>query len=122
MRVAFLVALLVHAAVPSMLFAQSLTPGKYSGRMEYRDKADRPRSDMVTLTIDKADGNQFEGVAWIGTPNCRRDVPVRGKIDGDTLKVRGGEKEECSVRWDLKWAGDALEGSATRGRTIRLSK
>jgi hypothetical protein len=101
--------------------AQQLEAGKYSGRLDYVT-AGTARNQMVSLTVEKVEGDRFEGVAWVGTPNCRVDVPVRGRWEGDTLKVRGKADKGCGVGWDLKRVGDALEGTTSGGNPIRLSK
>jgi hypothetical protein len=100
---------------------QQLEPGKYSGRVEYI-AAGTARSQMVSLTVEKVEGDRFEGIAWVGTANCGVDVPVRGKWEGDTLKVRGKADKGCGIGWDLKRAGDALEGKTSGGNSIRISK
>jgi len=79
--------------------------------------------EMVTLTIDKVEGNQIEGVAWVGIKLCRVDTPVQGQLSGDKLKVTGKPvKQDCGIRWDLKVEGNKLEGTTPSGYTIVLSK
>jgi hypothetical protein len=117
-----------HAAVPLaamflsfQVLGQSLTAGKYSGRIDF-NYAGTMRSEMATLTVEKVEGDQIQGVAWIGTSNCKVDVPVRGRWEGDTLKVRGKAVSGCGVSWDLRLVGDKLEGTTSAGSAIRLSK
>ena len=83
----------------------------------------KPMQDMVTLAIDKVQGNQVEGVSWVGTKRCRVDTPVQGRLDGDTLKVTGkAVKEDCGIRWELKVAGNKLEGTTPGGNAIVLQR
>jgi hypothetical protein len=117
----------VHAAALAALsfvaydgLAQQLAPGKYSGRVDYVAGGTQ-RNDSVSLNIEKVEGNRFQGSAWVGTPNCRADVPVQGKLDGDTMKV-WGKGEKCGVKWELKLEGDKLEGTTSGGSSVRLSK
>ena len=77
----------------------------------------------MSLTIDKVEGNQIEGVARVGTKRCRVDTPVQGQLDGDTLKVTGkAVNEDCGIRWELKVDGNKLEGKTPAGYPIALSK
>lgn len=121
-RIAVGCALLGLIGQPATALAQSLAPGKYSGTFSYL-WMDKPMQDMATLTIEKVEGNQFEGVAWLGNKTCRVDTPVRGKLDGDTLTVLGKPvKEGCGIRWELKGNGTKFEGKTSGGNTITLSK
>ena len=122
MRTAFCCALLGVLVQPFIAAAQSLAPGKYSGTIRYQ-WMDKPMQDMATLTIESVDGNQFQGVAWVGNKTCRVDTPVRGKLEGDTLTVSGKPvKEGCGVRWELKGDGSRFEGKSAGGNAITLSK
>jgi hypothetical protein len=109
---------------PLSVLAQSIAPGKYSGRVEFTWAGDARRmSEMVTLTIDKVEGDRFEGVAWVGFKFCQVDTPVQGRLEGDLLKVRGKPvKEKCGISWDLKVDGNKLEGKSSSGNEIKLSK
>jgi hypothetical protein len=109
---------------PLPILAQAMAPGKYSGRMEFIWPGDgRRMSEMVTLTIDKVEGDRFEGIAWVGIRACQVDTPVRGRLEGDVLKVRGAPvKEKCGINWDLKVDGNKLEGKSSTGSEIKLSK
>lgn len=121
-RIAVGCVLLVLLGQPSAALAQSLAPGKYTGNFYYLWMG-KPMQDMVTLTIDSVDGNEFKGVAWQGNKTCRVDTPVRGRLDGETLTVTGKPvKEGCGIRWDLKIDGSKLEGKTSGGNTITLSK
>ena len=103
--------------------AQQLAPGKYTGRMEFTSPAGKPINETVTLTIEKVDGDRVEGIAWVGTRLCSVDTPFAGRLEGDTLKLRGAPlKEKCGVNWDLKVAGDKLEGTTASGYAVRLSR
>ena len=83
----------------------------------------KPMQEMVTLTLDKVEENQIQGVAWVGTKRCQVDTPVQGRLDGDVLKVTGkAVKEDCGIRWELKVVGNKLEGTTPGGSTIVLSK
>ena len=121
-RIAMGCALLVLLGQPSAVVAQSLAPGKYTGNYNYLWMG-KPMQDMVTLTIETVEGNQFQGVAWVGNKTCRVDTPVRGRLDGETLTVTGkAVKEGCGVRWDLKVEGTKFEGKSSGGNAITLSK
>jgi hypothetical protein len=121
-RIAVGCALLGLIGQPSAVLAQSLEPGKYTGTFSYL-WMDKPMQDMATLTIETVDGNQFQGVAWLGSKLCRVDTPVRGRLDGETLTVTGKPvKDGCGVRWDLKVKGTKFEGKTSGGNTITLSK
>ena len=114
-----LLGLIVQAPLAA---AQVLEPGKYTGNMNFLWSG-KPMQEMVTLTIDKVEGNQIEGVAWVGTKLCHVDTPVHGQLDGDTLKVTGkAVKQDCGIRWELKVKGNKLEGTTPGGSTIVLSK
>jgi hypothetical protein len=107
---------------PLVVAAQTVAPGKYTGYMHFT-WAGKPMQEMATLTIEKVDGNEIQGVAWVGTKRCRVDTPVQGKLDGDALKVTGkAVKEDCGIRWELKVAGNKLEGTTPAGNTIVLTK
>ena len=121
-RIAVGCALLGLLGQPSAVMAQSLVPGKYTGNFSYL-WVGKPMQDMATLTIETVDGNQFQGVAWLGNKNCRVDTPVRGRLDGETLTVTGKPvKEGCGVRWELKVEGSKLEGKTSSGNAISLSR
>jgi hypothetical protein len=121
---AFQLLVVAGVAAASTAVAQvQLQPGKYTGRMEYVNPAGKPMNDTVTLIIEKSGPEGFEGVAWDGRRNCQVDTPVQGRWDGATLKVRGKAlKDGCGVSWELKTAGDALEGTGTGGKTLKLSR
>ena len=121
-RIATGCALLALLGQPSAVVAQSLAPGKYTGNYQYLWMG-KPMQDMVTLTIETVEGNEFHGVAWVGNKSCRVDTPVRGRLDGETLTVTGKAiKEGCGVRWDLKVEGSKFEGKSSGGNAITLSK
>lgn len=102
--------------------AQAPAPGKYTGNISYL-WVGKPMQDMATLTIETVDGNQFQGVAWVGNKSCRVDTPVRGRLEGDTLVVTGKPvKEGCGIRWELKAEGNKFEGKTPNGNTITLSR
>ena len=108
---------------PLPVLAQTIAPGKYTGRMEFMWAGGRLMSEMVTLTIDKVEGDRFQGVAWVGVKFCSVDTPVQGRLEGDVLKVRGAPvKEKCGINWDLKVDGNKLEGKSSTGSEIKLSK
>ena len=114
-----LVGLMFQAPVVA---AQELAPGKYTGQINFT-WVGKPMQEMVTLSVDKVQGNQIEGVAWVGTKRCQVDTPVQGRLDGDVLKVTGkAVKEDCGIRWELKVVGNKLEGTTPGGSTISLSK
>ena len=116
-------ALVALSLPPRLVLAQTVSPGKYTGRMELVNPAGKPMNETVTLTIDKVDGDRVEGVAWVGTRLCSVDTPFTGRLEGDTLKLRGAPlKEKCGVNWELKVVGDKLEGTTAGGNTVRLSK
>jgi len=122
MRTALGCALLGLLVLPPLVAAQTLVPGKYKGNVEFLFSG-KPIQEMVTLTIDKVEGNQFEGVAWVGIKICRVDTPVRGRLEGDTLVVTGKPlKDNCGIRWDLKGDGNKFEGKSSNGNTITLSR
>ena len=122
MRIAVSCALLGLLGQPSAVVAQSPAPGKYTGTYSYLWMG-KPMQDMVTLTIESVEGNQFQGVAWVGNKTCRVDTPVRGRLDGETLTVTGkAVKEGCGVRWDLKVEGTKFEGKSSGGNAITLSR
>ncbi|HQR22799.1 MAG TPA: hypothetical protein PLE54_18790 [Burkholderiaceae bacterium] len=122
MRKLFGLALLGLLIQPLPAAAQELAPGKYTGNMSFLWSG-KPMQDMVTLTIDKVQGNRFEGVAWVGTKRCQVDTPVQGRLDGDTLKVTGkAVKEDCGIRWELKVVGNKLEGTTPGGNAIVLHR
>ena len=122
MRTALGFVLLGLMVQPLLVAAQELAPGKYTGNMNFLWSG-KPMQEMVTLTIDKVEGNQIEGVAWVGTKLCRVDTPVQGQLNGDTLKVTGkAVKQDCGIRWELKVKGNKLEGTTPGGSTIVLSK
>ena len=121
-RIAAGCALLGLLVQPLTAGAQALAPGKYSGTFSYLWMG-KPMQDMATLTIETVEGNQFQGVAWLGNKTCRVDTPVRGRLDGETLTVTGKPvKEGCGIRWDLKVDGAKFEGKTSGGNTITLSK
>jgi len=109
---------------PLPVLAQAIAPGKYTGRMEFKWAGDgRLMSEMVTLTIEKVEGDRFQGVAWVGVKSCKVDTPVQGRLEGDVLKVRGAPvKEKCGISWDLKVDGNKLEGKTSTGSALTLSK
>jgi hypothetical protein len=109
---------------PLLVLAQAITPGKYNGKVEFTWSGDgRRMSEMATLSIDKVEGDRFEGVAWVGYSFCKVDTPVQGRLEGDLLKVRGKPvKEKCGISWDLKVDGNKLEGKTPAGNEIKLSK
>jgi hypothetical protein len=115
---------LVALLLPSFpLLAQTVSPGKYSGQIEFQGPGGRQVRSTVMFNVEKVEGDQVHGVAWFGTPNCSVDTPVQGKLEGDTLKVRGAPvKERCGVNWELKVAGDKLEGKTSTGIALVLSK
>jgi hypothetical protein len=77
----------------------------------------------VTFTIDNVDGKEVHGVAWVGTPLCSVDTPVKGTLEGDLLKVRGTPlKERCGINWELKVAGSKLDGKTGAGVPLVLSR
>ena len=122
MRTAFGWALLGLLVLPPLAAGQTLTPGKYKGTVEFLFSG-KPILEMVTLTIDTVEGNQFEGIAWVGIKICRVDTPVRGRLDGDTLIVTGKPlKDNCGIRWELKGDGNKFEGKSSNGNPITLSK
>ena len=122
MRTALGFVLLGLMVQPLLVAAQALVPGKYTGNMNFLWQG-KPMQEMVTLTIDKVEGNQIQGVAWVGTKLCRVDTPVQGQLDGDTLKVTGkAVKENCGIRWELKVEGNKLKGTTPAGNAIALSK
>jgi hypothetical protein len=121
-RFALACALLGFLSQPFTASAQSLAPGKYTGTFYYLWMG-KPMQDMVTLTIETVEGNQFQGTAWLGNKLCRVDTPVKGRLDGETLTVTGkAVKEGCGIRWELKAEGTKFEGKTSGGNTITLSK
>jgi hypothetical protein len=121
-RFAVACALLGFLGQPFAVEAQSLAPGKYTGNFNYLWMG-KPMQDMVTLTIETVEGNQFQGIAWLGNKTCRVDTPVKGRLDGETLTVTGKPvKEGCGIRWDLKVEGTKFEGKTSGGNAITLSK
>ena len=122
MRTAVGVVLLGLMVQPLLVAAQTVAPGKYTGNINFMWLG-KPMHEMVTLTVDKVEGNQIQGVAWVGTKRCQVDTPVQGQLDGDALKVLGkAVKEDCGIRWELKVVGNKLEGTTPGGSTIVLSK
>ena len=122
MRTAVGFVLLGLMVQPLLVAAQALTPGKYTGNMNFMWMG-KPMQEMVTLTLDKVEGNRIQGAAWVGTKRCQVDTPVQGQLEGDMLKVTGkAVKEDCGIRWELKVVGDKLEGTTPGGSTIVLSK
>jgi len=122
MRIVYGISLLFVLVQPLAVGAQALAPGKYTGTYSYT-WVGKPMQDMVTLTIESVEGNQFQGVAWVGNKTCRVDTPVRGQLEGDTLKVTGkAVKENCGIRWEMKVEGGKLEGKTPAGNQIVLSK
>jgi hypothetical protein len=108
---------------PALSWAQTVSPGKYAGNMQFVGPAGKPWTEMVTLTVDKVDGDQISGVAWVGTKFCQVDTPVQGRLEGDILKVRGAPvKEKCGINWELKVVGNKLEGKTVTGNVLTLSK
>jgi hypothetical protein len=57
-RIAMGCALLGLLGQPFAVVAQSLAPGKYTGNYNYLWMG-KPMQDMVTLTIETVEGNQF---------------------------------------------------------------
>jgi len=123
MRTTFVIAAFGLFIAPLAVQAQTtLAPGKYQGNINFLWSG-RPMQEMVTLTVDKVEGDRFEGVAWVGIKLCRVDTPVHGQIDGDSVKVTGkGVKDNCGIRWDLKLDGNKLEGTASGGNKLVLSR
>ena len=122
MRTAVGFVLLGLMVQPLLVAAQALTPGKYTGNMNFM-WVGKPMQEMVTLTLDKVEGNRIQGVAWVGTKRCQVDTPVQGQLEGDMLKVTGkAVKEDCGIRWEMKVVGNKLEGTTPGGSTIVLSK
>lgn len=109
--------------------AQDAITGKYSGRMNFEPGSGGGRqwSEMVELQIDKVEGKAISGTATLYLPMCHEKVPVKGRVDGDTLIVVRTEKDptsRCPVNWEFKVSGNKLEGTS-RGRgttTLSLSK
>ncbi len=107
--------------------AQDAITGKYSGRMNYvPGSTGQERSDVVELRIDTLEGKAIKGVATLHLPMCSADVPVKGRVDGDTLIVVRAEPDpthRCPVNWELKVSGNKLEGKGRGGNaTLKLSK
>lgn len=90
-------ALLFPWISPMLALAQTVQPGKYTGNAFFVF-VDKPMSHMVTLTVDKFVEDRVQGVAWAGGAFCRVGTPVRGRIKGDVLKLRGAPvKEGCAI-------------------------
>lgn len=108
--------------------AQDAITGKYSGRMTWEPGSGGGRkwSEMVELQIDKAEGGAISGTTTLYMPLCHEKVPVKGRIDGDTLIVVRTEKDptgRCPVNWEFKVSGNKLEGKSRGGNaTLSMSK
>jgi hypothetical protein len=109
---------------PLIVLAQSVSTGKYVGRMEFPDPSGRTVSEMTSVTLDQVEAGKVKGSVYVPYPPCREDVAVVGRISGDTLSIWGkGSSEACGVHWDLKVAGNTLAGKSRSGRTsISVSK
>jgi hypothetical protein len=112
--------------VLSIASAQELAPGKYKGTLDWLTPQGHTRSDAIELVIDRVEGGAVHGVATFYQTNCRGDLEVQGKVDGDMLKLRhvtkGGVTGQCGVNWELKVAGNKLEGQSKSGNRIRMSR
>ncbi len=117
------VSLLVLATAAAAATAQTIAPGKYTGNKIGTTASGKPDSNMVTLTIEKVEGDQVQGVAWVGGKHCRVDVPAEGQLNGDVLTLTGkSDKDKCGFKWQLKVIGDKLEGKTGSGDVLNLSK
>jgi hypothetical protein len=71
-------------------------------------------SDVVQRVVTR-----FEGA-------CRGDIPVKGVLEGDKLALRhvakAGVREDCGLNWELRVAGQKLEGKTKSGDALRLSR
>jgi len=115
-------ALLFPLISPMSVLAQTIQPGKYTGRVQFVFMG-KPVSHMATLTVEKVADERIWGVAWLGGELCRVDTPVQGRIEGGVLKLWGNPvKEGCGIRWELKFVGNKLEGTLANGGTVTLSK
>lgn len=120
----------IHLAVsflllaPLAVLAQSVSTGKYVGRIEFPDPSGRPMSEMTNVTLDQVEGGKVKGSVYVPYAPCREDVAIVGRVSGDTLTLWGkGSSEACGVHWDLKISGNTLAGKSRSGRTsINVSK
>jgi hypothetical protein len=109
---------------PLVVLAQSVSTGKYVGRIEFPDPSGKTMSEMTSVTLDQVEGGKVKGSVYVPYAPCREDVAIVGRVSGDTLTLWGkGSSEACGVHWDLKVAGNTLAGKSRSGRTsISVSK
>lgn len=107
-----------------LAFAQALpAPGKYMGHIGFVTATGMYRTAAVTLLVESREADTFSGIAWDGRSPCRIDTPVTGRLQGDSLKVRGKAlKDKCGIKWELRLVGDRLEGTDAGGHSLHLSR
>lgn len=123
LRRAHAAAFVAQVLLSQGILAQSLALGEYSGSIQGNGPGGDVFHAPIRLTIERVAGDRFEGNVWVGIRNCLRDVPVRGRVIGETVRVRALDKQNnCGVHWDLKKDGDRLEWTGPRGHYVQLSK
>jgi len=78
-------ALLFPLISPMSVLAQTIQPGKYTGRVQFVFMG-KPVSHMATLTVEKVADERIWGVAWLGRG---------GNFAASTRRCRGGLKAGC---------------------------
>ncbi len=120
-------ALLMAAGVTASMgvLADDLQPGKYTGsmtKMGYRNV----EQWGIAVLIESVEQGVAKGVATRYKGNCQGDVPVEGKLEGNTLTLRetakGGRAGDCGFRATFTVDGSKLVGKMGSGEPVELAR
>jgi hypothetical protein len=125
MRVAAALLIVAGAAASLVVLAEDLQPGRYTG--SFTKQGNRNIEQWgIALQIDSVDQGVVKGMASRYRGNCKGDVPIQGKLDGNTLEIRetekGGRAGDCGFRATLTVEGKRLVGKMGSGEPAELSR
>lgn len=118
---------LVMFASSAVLAQGTLTPGKYTGNLEFVSATGKPRTDGIEIVIATVEGGSVAGTWRRMSGFCGGEFPVVGELEGDNLRIhtRKGDpavKDTCDFSYDLKINGPKLEGKSASGAIVRVSR
>lgn len=112
-------------AASQCLLADGLEPGKYTGSMTKMTNRNIQQWGVAVL-IESVEDGVVKGVATRYQGNCRGDVPIQGRLEGNTLKLResskGGPAGDCGFRATLTVEGNKLVGTTGAGEPMEVSR
>jgi len=120
-------ALLIAAGmtVSQCALADALQPGKYTGAVTVMGNRNIEQWGMA-VQIDSVEQGVARGLATRYRGKCQGDVPVEGKLEGNTLTLRetakGGRAGDCGFRATLTVDGPKLMGKMGNGDPVELSR